>query len=243
MTRTIRWTAVVAALAAYGLVLRPRLLRFGATPEEVARRLPGDEIVPAPGSVTTMATTLPGPPAAVWPWLVQMGCHRAGWYSYDLLDNGGVSSAVRVVPQWQELAVGDRVLSTRAGDTWFVVAALELERALVYRASIDLGAGEPFEPSRRWPRSFIDGTWAFVLEPGFDDTTRLVVRTRGHGRPSLALRVFDMFAGEPAHFIMQTRQFTNLRRRVARPAEVLDLAAEDAKDLLRAPLGADPLDT
>lgn len=244
MARTIRRAALAAvAVAAYALAVRPRLVRFGATPDEVARRLPGDEIVPDPGSTTTMATTLPGPPAAVWPWLVQMGCNRAGWYSYDTLDNGGVPSATRIVPEWQQLAVGDRVPSVQTGETWFVVAELEPARALVYRASIDLGTREPFEPSGRWPRSFLDGTWAFVVEPGPDDTTRLIVRTRGHGRPRLALRAFDMFVGEPAHLVMQTRQFANLHRRVARPADVVDLAAEEAEERRRSALTTDPFDT
>lgn len=241
MARTIRRMAVLAgAAAAYAVAVRPRLLRFGSTADEVARPLPGDEIVPDPTSASTMATTLAAPPTAVWPWLVQMGCTRAGWYSYDLLDNGGVRSAERIVPEWQELAVGDRVPVVRDGSQWFVVSVLEPERALVYRSSIDLATGRPFEPSGAWPGSYLDGTWAFVLESRPDGTTRLVVRTRGRNRPRLPLMVFDVAVGEPAHFVMQTRQLANLRRRCSRPAAVVDLAATEAEELRRAAVTSEP---
>ena len=60
-----------------------------ATPEEAHRPLPGDEVIPHPIGSQTHAITIDMPPDQVWPWLVQMGCGRAGWYSYDLLDNGG----------------------------------------------------------------------------------------------------------------------------------------------------------
>jgi hypothetical protein len=69
-----------------------------ATPEEVRRTLPGDEVIPHPISSQTHAITIDVPPDKVWPWLVQMGCGRAGWYSYDLLDNGGRHSATTINP-------------------------------------------------------------------------------------------------------------------------------------------------
>ena len=101
-----RAAAVCAVPVLYALWVRPRLLTWGATAEEVATIYPGDELVPdADGSVFTMATTLPAPPDKVWPWLVQMGFGRAGWYSWDRLDNAGNPSADRIVPEWRPAVV------------------------------------------------------------------------------------------------------------------------------------------
>src|SRR4249919_1132915 len=91
--RLLRLVAACAAPALYALWIRPRLLAWGATPDETTRTYPGDELVPDPDSGATMATILPAPPERVWPWLVQMGGDRAGWYSWDRVDNNGEPSA------------------------------------------------------------------------------------------------------------------------------------------------------
>ncbi|MGZ4742058.1 MAG: hypothetical protein ACXVYS_02505 [Oryzihumus sp.] len=93
--------AAVAAVTAYLVVVRPRLLRWGATQAEVRADFPGREIVPGGTRSATMATTIDAPPAQVWPWLVQMGTDRGGWYSWDRLDNFGRRSAHRVHPEWR----------------------------------------------------------------------------------------------------------------------------------------------
>lgn len=85
-----------AAVAVYGMFVRPRLLSWGATHDEAVRGYPGDELVPDAGTSSTMATTLPAPPEQVWPWLLQMGCNRASWYAWDRLDTGGQPSMDRV---------------------------------------------------------------------------------------------------------------------------------------------------
>src|SRR5437660_11094718 len=86
-----------------------------ATPHEVRRTLPGDVMIPHPIGSATNAITIHVPPDQVWPWLVQMGCDRAGWYSYDFLDNGGKPSATVIIPALQQLAVGD-VMPAVPGD-------------------------------------------------------------------------------------------------------------------------------
>ncbi|MCF4137235.1 hypothetical protein L1856_11200 [Streptomyces sp. Tue 6430] len=148
-------TAAVVASAVHGLVLRPRMLTRGATREEAARPLPGDDLVPGADSRSTMATTLPAPPSQVWPWLAQMGCDRGGWYSWDRLDNGGRPSVDRLVPRWQGLEPGQRLASVPGGSAWFTVAVLVPERTLVLRADMRLPSGRPFDPStsRRHRRS------------------------------------------------------------------------------------------
>jgi hypothetical protein len=94
---------------ATALLIRRRHLRWGATDAEVAAPMPGDELVPRSSFTATRAITIDAPPEAVWPWLVQLGDRRAGWYTYDLLDNAGYPSADRILSEHQNLRVGDRV--------------------------------------------------------------------------------------------------------------------------------------
>jgi hypothetical protein len=110
---------------------------WGVDPSETERPLPGDDLVPVAAAVDTRGITIEAPPSAVWPWLVQMGYGRAGWYSYDRLDMRG-RSADRIHPEWQGLAVGD-VMATDPGGG-FVVRELVPERALVVFADSDLVA-------------------------------------------------------------------------------------------------------
>jgi proline iminopeptidase len=203
------------ALTLYTRRLRPTMLTWGATPEETAAAYPGDELVSDADGTSTMATTLPAPPEKVWPWLVQMGGDRAGWYSWDRLDHFGEPSADHVVPEWQDLKEGQRLPSVQDGRAWFTVARLEPNRTLVLRSDLNLASGRSFDPgSRSMPSARLDGIWGFHLRPAPFGETRLVVRTRGQGRPRWLVGPFDLLLGEPAHFVMQTRQFHNLRVRL-----------------------------
>ncbi len=211
--------SVLAAVVAWGYFVgvRPRLLRWGATEEEADATLPGDELIPRPDNSSTMAGNLPGPPAEVWPWLVQMGCDRAGWYSWDRLDNGGRASAMVIVPEWQQLAVGDRLTSSPDGSSYFTAAIVSAPRVLVLKADLSLPGGGPITPGVNPPRWWIRATWAFVLHRTEDGQTRLVVRLRSIGNPAWAVHLANSLAGEPAHALMQLRQFEGLRRRLTRP--------------------------
>jgi proline iminopeptidase len=209
--------SVAAAVGTYSALIRPRLLRWGATDEETGRVLPGDELVPYADSQMTFATTLPAPPEEVWPWLQQMGCDRAGWYSWDRLDNAGHPSADRIVPEWQDLRAGHHLDSTPDGDTWFTAAVVDPPSTLVLKADLELPSGRSFDPAV-WPlpHAYTGGVWGFHLEPSGDDATRVVVRTRFRSKPRALLAVVGFLYDEPAHFVMQTRQFHNLRSRVRR---------------------------
>jgi hypothetical protein len=210
--------SAAVASALHGLVLRPMMLTWGATREEAARSYPGDELIPGADSNSTMATTLPAPPSEVWPWLAQMGCDRGGWYSWDRLDNGGRPSADRIVEQWQGLEPGQRLASVPSGRAWFTVAVLVPERTMVLRADTRVPSGRPFDAfGGPAPLAFVSSVWGFHLQPAGTDT-RLVVRTHGRSHPRVLTRPMDLLFWEPAHFIMQTRQFHNLRARLARPA-------------------------
>lgn len=109
--------SAAAAAIVYRRVIEPWHQRWGAIDDEVAAELPGDDLVPEPASQITRAITIAAPPAAVWPWLVQIGADRAGFYSYDWLENLfglRIHSADRIVDDWQELAVGDFVAASRS---------------------------------------------------------------------------------------------------------------------------------
>jgi hypothetical protein len=208
-------TVLGFAVAGYAVAVRPRLLRWGATDEEVAAPYPGEGLVPGGERGATMAVTIEAPPSRVWPWLVQMGCDRAGWYSWDRLDNGGVPSAERIHPEWQAISVGDRLASTPSGSAWFEVAALEPERFLALRAPLDL-RGRPFDTAGPRPRFYSDSVWSFLLEELPGHRTRLVVSGYQASRPRIVLSIGNLLFWEPAHWIMQTRQFAGLRRRAER---------------------------
>jgi proline iminopeptidase len=213
-----RW-AVAAGVAAatYVCGVRPRLLRWGATDEEVRRPFPSADLIPGGVRSATMAVTLDAPPAAVWAWLVQMGVDRGGWYSWDRLDNFGRRSVEAIHPEWQEVAVGDRFTAKPDGTQWWDVAAVEPERFLCLRMSLDL-RGRPFDPGAARPDAYTDSTWGFVLEPAAGDGTRLVVSGYWDMRPRWLQPALGALVLEPSHWVMQHRQFTNLRRRVARTA-------------------------
>jgi len=102
-----------------------------ASAEERRRRLPGDELVPHPKWTITHAITIDAPPEAVWPWIIQLGSGRAGWYAYDRIDNGGVLSAHRIVPKLQHVAVGDVMPALPGSRNAFIVSEVVPERALV----------------------------------------------------------------------------------------------------------------
>jgi len=187
------------------------MLPWQATPEERKRPLPGDDLVPEARSAPTHAITIPVPPDNVWPWLVQRGCDRAGYYSYDRLDNGGRPSADRILPAFQNTAVGDLLPSRPGSPHGFEVLRMEPPRVFLLGAFLRLpgGATLPWDGAR--PKAYLRATWLFLLEEQ-DGATRLVVRVRGITRPRWLGIMINSVMG-PAHIIMQRRQLLNLRAR------------------------------
>jgi hypothetical protein len=120
--------AGLGAVAAFELRVHPMWRSWGVDPDEAVMTLPGDDLVPEPLMSDTRGITIDAPPADVWPWLVQMGYGRAGWYSYDALDMRG-HSVRTIVPEWQQLAPGDVLPTDPAGG--FQVKIVEPGGALV----------------------------------------------------------------------------------------------------------------
>ena len=210
-------TAIGAA--AYGRWIRPRLWRWGATDEEADGPFPGGDLVPDGIRAATMAVTIDVPPRQVWPWLVQMGGDREGWYSWDRLDNGGRPSATEVHPEWQDLAVGDWVKYwTRKGpvDAW-QVAALEPNRFLGLRGLRDLH-GRLLDASEPRPSAYVEGLWAFLLKELPEGRTRLIISGYQTMRPLWLERFVNYWLYLPMVWPMQARMLAVLKRTVERAA-------------------------
>lgn len=188
--------ALLGALG-YALVYRPWQLRWGATEDEIATELPGDELVPRAGWEATRAVDIAASPECVWPWLVQMGAHpRAGWYSYDWADNAGIPSARDVRPDLQHLVAGD-VLPMTAGSTdGFRVEAVDEHRSIVLRSEQPDGVV----------------TAAFVLRPTGPNHSRLVHRVRFSVRRTATGAAFAVMM-DVSDFIMSRRTLLGIRDR------------------------------
>jgi hypothetical protein len=215
------WTIFLAALAlfgAYALGVRPRIVRWGATDEEALRPYPGAGLIPGGERGTTMAVTIDAPPAAVWPWLVQMGVDRGIWYTWDYWRPWGLRSADRIHPEWQNISVGHHMPSVPDGSVWWEVAALEPARFLALRMSVDL-VGRPFDPRGKPPRFYSDSVWSFLLNSLPGGRTRLVVSGYWAFRPRWLRGMVAFLLLEPSTWIMQTRQFQGLKRRVERRSQ------------------------
>ena len=207
------------AAVVYAVWVRPRLMRWGATDEEVAGAYPGAELVPRGQRAATMAVTINAPPDQVWPWLVQMGGDRGGWYSWDRLDNGGRPSATEVHQEWQDLALGDYVKYwTRTGpvDAW-EVAALEPNRFLGLRGLRDL-RGRQVDPKQPRPSAYTEGLWAFLLNELPDRRTRLVISGYQTFRPRWLEWFVNYWLYIPVVWPMQARMLAVLKRNIERAA-------------------------
>ena len=187
-------------LALYLLVARPYQLRFGATDAEVQRPMPGDELNRAPTFLATRAITINAAPSVIWPWLLQMGFGRAGYYGYDVLENlgspSGLHSASAIVPAFQHYVVGDAVPISLAASMQF--HDIEPGRYIVW-SGFSGGTNGAF-------------TWA--LEPIDAAHTRLVSRIRWtHHWSQPGMLVLDIFS-EFADHIAVRKILVGVRDRV-----------------------------
>jgi hypothetical protein len=144
----LRWLAItetaVSAMLAYRYLVLPRIRHWGATPAEVERPMPGDELISLPVMQGTRAITIDAAPEAIWPWLVQIGYGRAGFYSYEWIERLmglPIVNEDRVLPEFSGLKVGDMVPLAPGDDARarLTVLALERDRFLCLGGQVDGG--------------------------------------------------------------------------------------------------------
>jgi hypothetical protein len=187
---------------AYPLFFRRWCLTWGARSDEIARKLPGDELLPGAGLVTTRAVSVDAPPDAIWPWLVQMGSGRGGAYTYDWIENLlglNMHSADRILPQYQDVTVGHE-LPMGSGGPVMRVEVLDPGCTLAVRAS-DLN----------W-------VWIFAVAPE-DGSTRLISRNRiATADMSPVGRLFCTLFMEPGSLVMERKMLLGIKQRAERLA-------------------------
>lgn len=153
-------SVATAVIYSYIRWLRPWQLRWGATDKEVERSMPGDEIVTMPTFNATRAVTVDAPSETIWPWIVQIGATRAGWYSYDLVDNLGKPSARQILPEFQSIQMGDIIPMSPDGKQGLFVKDFKTNDWML------------------WGDKEGRVSWVWVLSPLNDTQTRLITRVR-----------------------------------------------------------------
>ena len=199
------WGGAIVALAGlaggYIGVYRPRQLRWGATDEEVARAMPGDEIVARPVFNATRAVTVNARPEEIWPWLVQIGFGRAGWYSYDILDNLGRHSSEQILPEYQVLEPGDLIPLGPGEDSGLFVKEIRSNEGMIW-----------------WERKRQSTSWAWGLYPIDGEQTRLITRVRNDYRKGLSNFMFGILLIEPVDFPMMRKCMLGIKHRAEQSA-------------------------
>ncbi|MGW3542199.1 SRPBCC family protein [Nocardia niigatensis] len=211
-------SALTGLAAGYRLFARTKCVTWGSTTDEVGRAMPGDDLLPGAGTVTTRAITVAATPEQIWPWLVQMGPGRAGAYTYDWVENLlglDMHSADEILPQYQQLAVDDVLPMGKSGPA-MRVAVLDRPHAVVL-ASAD----------HHW-------VWAYGLYPT-QEGTRLVSRNRIDLPDAGPLqRLFYMLIMEPGSLIMEAKMLRGIKERaertvVATPTQVTNVPGHQAE--------------
>src|SRR5829696_5215898 len=183
----------------YLRVIRPWQLRWGATDDEVRRAMPGDELVARPTFNATRAVTVQAPPSLFWPWIVRIGFGRAGWYTYDLLDNFGRPSAKYIIPELQYLQTGDLIpfyqgIGAPEG-VGMKVKALQREEWMLW-----------------WDDKTHDTTWTWALYPVDEQRTRLTTRVRMRYRWTKPTILFSLLV-EFTDLVMMRKCLLGIKQR------------------------------
>jgi hypothetical protein len=229
---------MVAAAVTYVVAIRPKVRAWGVEPGEADLSLPGDDLIAEPSATETRGIDISAPPASVWPWLVQMGYERGGWYSYDAMDQKH-PSADTIMPEFQSLQAGD-ILPFGVG-SGFRAAVVEPERALVLYLDTELARelldkavaeGEMPEPGRT---SFPDFavSWAFFLQPS-EGGTRLVERFRAKTPGNAAAHAVLGEIMGTGIVLMTRKQMLGIKERVESPSSGASLSelTDEAADQL-----------
>jgi hypothetical protein len=200
---TLGAATLAAIVAAYIRFIRPRQMNWGATPEESARTFPYDELVPDPTWSSTRAVTVAATPEQIWPWLVQLGWGRAGWYGYDWADNGFKPSSWEIMPEHQRLEIGTKFPMS----PWTAMYCRDFKepRWILMR----MGNAEATTDI---------GTMLYFLDPMDERHTRLIIRMRDKYRWFNPLILPMQLAVDVADIFFQWKHLQGVKARAERMA-------------------------
>jgi len=207
--------AVLIGFALLTPFFHAKRARWGATDDEIWQPLPGDDLVPDSGGGYTHAITIHATTDMVWPWLVQMGQGRGGFYSYELLENMvgcNMDNADQIIPEFQHLKVGDEVTMHPTNSSPYVVDAIQSCRSLILQLRIDTQTGKPFGMNDLLPDQYHNGSWAFILKEVDKATTRLICRSRNKISANCGTRLFYSFIGSVS-IIMNRKMLLGIKKR------------------------------
>ncbi len=227
VNKQLNWTRVYESVtAAFSIVLlvllRPLVrrwyLNWGATESEFARLLPGDELVPHPRVKYTRGITIENTPDKIWPWLAQIGQDRGGLYSYEQLENlvgCDIRNADRILPEFQQIKIGDRVKLGPTGYPYYTVLGVKANEALILAAADVIPEADGLRLPDPLPQEYTLANWVFYLQPISPHATRLLVRGWLDYEPNswknwLVWRVLT----EPISFVMERKMMREIKKRV-----------------------------
>lgn len=202
---------LVVLLFVYLVALYPWMSHWGATSDEIERALPGDDLVPQPITVTTKAVAINAPPERVWPWLVQLGVDRGGMYSYLWVENWmlrlNVENTHEIRPEWQHLEAGDFIRFTPVDyplnpGPGLYVFVVEPPHTLVGCFGLE----------QSQPSCAQAATWQFIIEADGQNNSRLLLRSRTAGSPTIATQTAARIAYF-FQFIMERKMLIELKER------------------------------
>ena len=188
----------IVLVLVYFALIRPWQLRWGATDDEVKRIMSGDDIVREPSFNATRAVTIHASAKNIYPWIVQMGVTRAGWYSYDLLDNLGRPSAENILTEYQTIQVGDVIPMSPDGKQGMRVKDFSKNKWML------------------WWDGKGDSSWVWDIQPEGEADFRLVTRVRVKYRllsPAIAFNLLVEFFD----IIMMRKCMLGIKRRAEKP--------------------------
>ena len=186
--------SLIVLVFLYLVFFRPWQLRWGATDAEVKRAMPGDEIVSKPSFNATRAVTIHAPAQNIYPWIVQMGVTRAGWYSYDLLDNLGRRSAESLLPEHQNIQIGDLIPISPDGKQGMWVKYFRKNKWMLW-----------------WDKKG-DTTWIWEIHPEGENQFRLITRIRVKYRLFSSAVLFNLLT-EFFDILMMRKSMLGIKRR------------------------------
>jgi hypothetical protein len=208
-----------AAIMAASLItpfLNDRRRKRGSTEDELRRSWPSDDLVPHPKGEYMHAITINASAANIWPWLVQIGQGRGGFYSYEILENligCKMCNANEIIPELQHLKVGDSIPMHPTMGSPYKVASIEPSRTLILLLREDTKTGKAFELSDKTPEKYQNMSWLFFLDEHDDGTTRLISRSRNDWNKSRGNTLFFGIFG-PITLEMDRKMLLGIKQRV-----------------------------